>query len=85
MSPLRLGIFARRIQASNNAPIAPMAPDSVGVAIPVMMVPSTKKMSTAEGMMPMRHFFQRDQPLSVNSPSGAGGKSSGRMRAKKKV
>ena len=55
------------IAASTMAPIAPMAPASVGVARPSIMVPSTTKISTAEGMMPSRHFFHSGQPVSVSA------------------
>ena len=67
-------MLALRIHANSKAPIAPMAPDSVGVAMPVMMVPSTKKINAAEGIIPNRHFFQSAQPLRVSSFSGAAGR-----------
>jgi hypothetical protein len=41
------------IMASTTAPTAPMAPASVGVARPMKMVPSTRKISTTEGTMPL--------------------------------
>ena len=40
----------RRIIASTNAPTAPIAPPSVGVAIPMKMVPNTKKMRITGGI-----------------------------------
>ena len=61
------------IAASTMAPMAPMAPASVGVARPIIMVPSTTKISTAEGMMPIRHFFHSGQPVSVSAVFGTGG------------
>ena len=61
------------IAASTMAPIAPMAPASVGVARPIIMVPSTTKISTADGMMPIRHFFHSGQPVSVSSSTGTAG------------
>ncbi len=67
------------------APIAPMAPASVGVARPSIMVPSTTKISTAEGMMPIRHFFQSAQPVSVRASLGTGGTWSGLIRPRTNV
>ncbi len=61
------------IAASTMAPTAPMAPASVGVARPSIMVPSTTKISTAEGMMPSRHLRQSGQPVSVRAVFGTGG------------
>ena len=73
------------IAASTMAPTAPMAPASVGVARPIIMVPSTTKISTAEGMMPIRHFFHSAQPVSVRASFGTGGTWSGLMRPSTKV
>ncbi len=42
--------------------------------MPFMIVPSTQKLSTAEGIMPSKHFFQSIQPFSVSSLAGTGGK-----------
>ncbi len=39
----------RRAIASSSAPTAPIAPPSVGVAQPIKMVPSTRKISTIGG------------------------------------
>src|SRR5580704_7217863 len=47
---------ALRTTASTIAPMVPMAPASVGVARPIMMVPSTRKISTMAGMMPQAHI-----------------------------
>ena len=71
--------------ASTMAPIAPMAPASVGVARPIIIVPSTTKISTADGMMPIRHFFQSAQPVSVRASFGTGGTWSGLIRPSRKV
>ena len=40
----------RRALAINKAPIAPMAPPSVGVAMPKKIVPKTKKIKTNGGI-----------------------------------
>jgi hypothetical protein len=37
------------------------------------MVPSTRKMSTAEGTMPHRHFFTSGQPCRVREDAGIPG------------
>ncbi|MCY1226799.1 hypothetical protein D9M72_390460 [compost metagenome] len=62
-----------------------MAPDSVGVAMPSMIVPSTRKISTAQGMMPRRHLRHSAQPRSVRASGGTGGSQSGLKRASMKV
>ncbi len=41
----------RLAHASSMAPIAPMAPPSVGVATPMKIVPSTRKISSSGGTM----------------------------------
>ena len=61
------------IAARTIAPMAPIAPASVGVARPSIMVPSTTKISTAEGMMPIRHLRQSGQPRSVSASLGTAG------------
>ena len=61
------------IAASTIAPTAPMAPASVGVARPSIMVPSTTKISTAEGMMPIRHLRHSGQPAASAASFGTGG------------
>ena len=73
------------IAASTMAPIAPMAPASVGVARPIIMVPSTTKISTAEGMMPSRHLRHSGQPRSVNASLGTAGTCSGLTMPSTKV
>src|SRR5262249_47343825 len=50
---------------------------SVGVARPVKMVPSTRKIRPADGMMPRRHFDHNAQPCSVRASSGSAGTSFG--------
>jgi TRAP-type mannitol/chloroaromatic compound transport system permease large subunit len=47
---------------------------SVGVARPIMMVPSTRKIRIAAGMMPQAHLIRRGQP---NSVRGTGGSAAG--------
>jgi hypothetical protein len=69
--------FGCRITASTRAPTVPMAPASVGVARPISMVPSTRKISTPAGMIPARHFFHSAQPCSVRSSFGTPGTHSG--------
>ena len=61
------------------APTTPMAPASVGVARPMKMVPSTRKISPSDGIMPRRHFFHSAQPCSVRASSGSAGTSLGQM------
>ena len=67
---------ALRTTASTMAPMVPMAPASVGVARPIMIVPRTRKISTPAGMMPQAHLTSRARP---NSVRGTGGKASGLM------
>ncbi len=55
------------------APTAPMAPASVGVARPRPMVPSTRKISTMEGIMPHRHPADQFPVIGSRSLSGIGG------------
>ena len=59
--------------ASTIAPTAPMAPASVGVASPMKMVPSTRKISTSDGTMPQSTLEISAQPRSVRASSGSGG------------
>ncbi len=65
--------------ASAMAPTTPMAPASVGVARPMKIVPSTRKIRPSDGMMPRRHFFTSAQPRSVRASGGSAGTSCGRM------
>src|SRR5207302_10904913 len=46
----RLNDRRRRASAIASAPLAPMAPPSVGVATPRKMVPSTRKISASGGV-----------------------------------
>src|SRR5256885_16752025 len=46
----RLNDSRRRASAIASAPLAPMAPPSVGVATPRKMVPSTRKISASGGV-----------------------------------
>jgi len=65
--------------ASTRAPTTPMAPASVGVATAWSwkgrppMEPSTVKISTAEGMMPLRHLRHSGQPFRVRASAGTPG------------
>src|SRR5215472_14235585 len=67
------------------APTAPIAPASVGVVRPSIIVPSTTKISTADGTMPIRHFFHSAQPVSVRASAGTAGTHSGRAMDSAKV
>ena len=62
------------------APTTPIAPASVGVARPVKIVPSTTKISPAEGMMPRIAFLNSAQPFSVRASGGSAGTSFGQIR-----
>jgi hypothetical protein len=62
------------------APTTPKAPASVGVANPMKMVPSTRKISPSDGTMPLRHFFQSAQPCRVRASSGSAGTSFGQTK-----
>src|SRR5258708_2987083 len=55
------------------AVILPTAAASVGVARASIMVPSTTKISTVEGMMPIRHLRQGGQAVSVRACFGTAG------------
>ncbi len=46
----RLRDSRRRASAMTSAPVAPIAPPSVGVATPRKMVPSTRKISASTGI-----------------------------------
>ena len=43
------------------------------------IVPSTRKISPSDGIMPRRHFFSSAQPRSVRASSGSAGTSFGQM------
>ena len=62
-----------RSAARAKAPMAPMAPDSVGVAQPAMMVPRTRKISPRDGRMPHRHWDNRARLESVLASGGRAG------------
>ena len=68
------------IAARIMAPTAPIAPASVGVAMAVLipgkppMLPSTVKISTADGMMPRMHLDHSAQPFKVRADLGMPGK-----------
>ena len=74
------GQFRRLCMAAKTkAPKAPIAPASVGVAMAVSMpgkppmLPSTAKISTAEGMMPRKHLSHRCKPSMVRASLGMPG------------
>ena len=69
-----------RYTANTSAPMAPIAPPSVGVASPINSVPSTRNINTAQGMMPIRHFLISGQPCSVRCSFGIAGNQSGLTR-----
>ena len=56
-----------------------MAPASDGVASPMKIVPSTRKISPSDGIMPRRHFFHSAQPCRVRASSGSAGTALGQM------
>jgi hypothetical protein len=66
--------------ARTIAPTMPIAPPSVGVARPRKMVPSTRKISTSEGMIPHRQRFTSGQPVMVRDEAGIPGTHSGFMK-----
>ena len=71
----------RRLSAASTiAPTTPMAPASVGVARPMKIVPSTRKMSASDGTIAVVHFHASAQPRSVRASGGNGGTASGQMR-----
>ena len=73
------GQVSRRCSAASTiAPTAPMAPASVGVARPMKIVPSTRKISTTEGIMPHRTRLISFQPISPRASGGSGGMAFGR-------
>ena len=74
-------VFARYKQRAPHLQVLA----SVGVARPIIIVPSTRKIRIAEGMMPQRHFFQSAQPTSVRSAFGIAGTHSGLMMLIAKV
>src|SRR5260221_2336310 len=61
----RLNDRRRRTSAIASAPLAPMAPPSVGVATPRKMVPSTRKMSASGGISTK----STRSPLGGNKPN----------------
>ena len=75
----------RLMAASTSAPTTPMAPASVGVARPMKIVPSTRKIRTSEGTMPLVHFQASAQPRSVRASGGSAGTSCGRMMLRMKT
>ena len=56
-----------------QAPAAPTAPASVGVAIPAKMLPKTAKISNSGGTTTKRARRINGQPCNVRASSGSGG------------
>jgi hypothetical protein len=73
--PCRTSVqVSRRFNAARAmAPTAPMAPASVGVARPMKIVPSTRKIRTTDGTIPRRTLRHSGQPDSVRASAGSGG------------
>ena len=73
------GHVRRRCSAARSmAPTAPMAPASVGVASPMKMVPSTRKIRAIDGIMPRSTRRTSGQPRSPRASGGSGGMAPGR-------
>ena len=62
-----------RASARISAPVAPMAPPSVGVAMPRKMVPSTRKIRTSGGTSVVSTRSPSLKPRSVRASSGRAG------------
>ena len=71
--------------ARTKAPTEPMAPPSVGVASPIKMVPSTKKIRAMEGTIPHRIFLNNFQLITGRASGGSAGTSCGLKIDKKKI
>ena len=80
-------VFWRRlfIAARTRAPTEPIAPPSVGVARPIKIVPSTKKMRAMEGTMPQRIFLNNFQSIFGRASGGNAGTSCGLKIDKKRI
>ncbi len=67
----------RLMSASASAPVAPIAPPSVGVAMPRKIVPSTRKMSASGGISTKSTRATSFQPRSKRAWAGSAGASLG--------
>ena len=67
----------RFISARMMAPLAPIAPPSVGVATPMKIVPSTRKISTSGGIRQVNTLSASAPPFSVRASGGSAGAASG--------
>ena len=63
----------RLISARISAPVAPMAPPSVGVAMPRKIVPSTRKISASGGISTNITRRSSLKPRSVRASGGSAG------------
>jgi hypothetical protein len=71
-------VSRRRASAISSAPVAPMAPPSVGVAMPRKMVPSTRKISASGGTSTSSARRASCAPDNVRADAGSAGAHSGR-------
>ena len=71
--------------ARTKAPTTPSAPASVGVARPMKIVPSTRKISAIEGTMPISTFRTRAAFSSPRISGGRGGMSWGRISDRTRI
>ena len=67
----------RLTSASTSAPVAPMAPPSVGVAMPRKIVPSTRKISASGGISTNMTRRSSLKPRSVRASGGSAGTAAG--------
>ena len=63
----------RLMSASTRAPVAPIAPPSVGVATPMKIVPSTRKMRASGGISTNTTRAMSFQPRSGRASGGNAG------------
>ncbi len=68
-----------RPRARISAPVAPMAPPSVGVAMPRKMVPRTRKMSSSGGTSAVSTRSSSLKPCRVRASAGSAGQELGLM------
>ena len=72
--------FSRRLTAASaSAPTAPIAPPSVGVASPMKIVPSTRKISTSGGISATTTRIASCGPWMVRNSFGNAGADFGKM------
>ncbi len=67
----------RLISASISAPVAPIAPPSVGVATPRKIVPSTRKIKASGGISTKKTRRSSLSPRSVRASGGSAGAACG--------